>query len=47
MMNSQVTPEEGPFEIDIRQIDQEQLVESQKRLGITATFGKRIIRERI
>ena len=47
MMNPQVTPEEGPFEIDIRQIDQKQLIESQKRLGITATIGKRIIRERV
>lgn len=47
MMNPQSTPEEGPFEIDIRQIDQEQLVESQKRLGITGSLGKRIIRERV
>lgn len=46
-MNAQTTPEEGPFEIDIRQVDQEQLIESQKRLGIATTFGKRIIRERI
>ena len=39
-------PEEGPFQIDIRQVDKQQLIESQKQLGVTTTFGKRIIRER-
>lgn len=43
MMSGQSTPEEGPFEIDVRQIDKEQLIASQKRLGITNSWGKRII----
>lgn len=35
-------PEEGPFDIDIRQIDKAQLVDSQQKMGVRST-GRRII----